>query len=283
MESEETDIFEKLKEKSLNDSITELIIIEKDSNGKFQKIIFNQKIKMNYLNYLYEKIQTITDSQNLFLLLKTLCISKYIKNYQNGIIQHIQYVLLKMSENDVHKNYINLLINDILTMLLKNKTNKEIIELILYNTNKTKKQPKFAFTFNGSQNIFINLFQNPNLFFESKNNLYQQIITITGKEILNENKLQIQLSREDIFKFIIFYNERVLKEDHNNLNQINENEIINNFNSILNEFNFIGNTLRIIWDLSKKYNKNVFNEFDTCLNDLVKKYPNLTKKYKYNY
>ena len=280
------DLFSKIKNKNFDDSLTELLKIEQEENEIIYDILFLPLIRMNYLNYLYDlnnyKYQ-YNKLHKLFEFIQKL--SKNKNKFPLIFITHLEYVLLKISNEDNVIYYcINLIsfLNDYI-----NKSNDKLdINNIFFNNN--------VFNINKNKisnysNIFNCLFNNPNLSFESILKVYEEIIHIVGEEILKDSLFIEKINNVELLYFIIFYKKKILKQIpltiQNINNNNNEEEIYNPyFNRIMLEFFQIGYSYAFIIRLCTKYkNNSLLQEFKNYLNSFINLNPYLTKKYKYSY
>ena len=267
MELKNKDLFLIIKDKKFEEALLELSLIRKETNEIFYKLIFLPLIKMNYLNYIYELIIFNTQYQQLFQFIQ-LIFEKNKKEYYPIFINHLEYTILKIPDEENAINYCISFIKNIYNSI-NNFFNEKNIKI------------------NGNSYIFNSLFNNPNLSFESKLKIYEELIDIIGLDIIKDKKFTKKINNLGLLYFINFYKNKVLNKiplSFQNENNLDDPEIHNQFKNIMSEFYQIGYLFEFIYKLSlKSKNKRILKYFQKYLDTFIKNHPFLTKKYKYYY
>ena len=204
MELNEFDLFPIFRNKKFEECLSELVLIYENNKDILFDLIYLPLIKMNYLNYLYELIRNENQFQKLFEFIHKLSKIKYQEQFNTIIINHLEYIILKIPNASNSINYCINLINNIFKSIYKKSfINKSFIE--------NKKLIKI------NANIINCLFNNPNLSFENKYKIYEEIIDIFNENIIKNNTFIERINNLDLLYFIQFYKNKILKEIHLNI------------------------------------------------------------------
>ena len=272
MESNEIDLFSKIKNKNFDESLKELYLIDQKKDDILIDLIYLPLIKMNYLNYIYELIVIKYHYQKIFEFIQELSRAKNRKKFNLIFISHLENVILKIPNEYNAINYCISLINNIYIIIFKEN---------FYNNFFNKKKNKI----NKYSNLFNCLFNNPNLSFENKFKIYEELIKIIGEKNLKKGKFIENIHNLDLLYFFNFYKTKILNKILLNIqigNNFEEQEMNEHYKEIMSEYLQIGYLYEFIYKLSMK-NKSIFRYFNNYLGTFINKHPYLTKKYKYNY
>ena len=276
MELNNINLFDNIKGKKFEEALLELdSIYEKINDGIFE-LIFLPLIKMNYLNFVYDLISKKSDFLKLFEFINKLSTSNDKNQFYLVFITHLEYILLKISNEP---NAIQYCINLIQNMNKYKKHN----ELLLVNLDNTV-LPSIgteSLKLNVHPKIFNSLFNNPNLLFESKYKIFKELIIIFD----NYDRIQFfYLNNRDLFYFFNFYKKCVLNKKILQINDHNNDEEENNYYNIMKEYFQIAYLYEFIYKITKKYkSQKALKDFEKYLDIFINNHPYLTKKYKYNY
>ena len=227
---------------------------------------------MNYLNYLYELVDTKFHYQKLIEFIQELSSAKNKEIFNLIFNTHLEYVLLKIPNESSSINYCINLINNIYIIIFKDN---------FYNNFLIIKKNKI----NRYSNLFNCLFNNPNLSFENKFKILEELVKIVGEDNCKKSKFIKNIHNYDLLYFYFFYKKKILNKiilNIQNGDNIEEQEMEAHYIEIMSEYFQIGYLFEFIYKLSKK-NKSIFMHFNNYLDNFVNDHPYLTKKYKYNY
>ena len=253
---------------------------DKDNISIFEYLYYPLDSGINYINYFFNICKSNEDYNKLFKLVFQLTNAKKTENdRQLGelcILEHMSYVLRKMnfykSKGEYEINYGIKLINEILPIIIKDKSDNEI-KIIL--SNKVKIIPnKNPFNKEGVVN---NLIYNQNINFEKK----YQILEILNKKI-NTNILENEIDEDflDIYRFFKFTEKNKITEG--NVSKIFKE---NNFlKKIFEDFIFIDKLYKLINELCNKYDKLNVNKYISNLSQFINNnYLKIGQNYKIRY
>jgi len=279
MELNNINLFDNIKGKKFEDALSELDSIHEKINDGIFELIFLPLIKMNYLNFVYDLISNKSDCQKLFEFINKLSTINDKNQFYLVYITHLEYVLLKISneENEI-KYCINLIQN-----IRNYKKNDDSLLIKLDNTVIPSIGTE-SLQLNIHPKIFNSLFNNSNLPFEAKYKIFEEL-TISfdsyDRNQLEKNKFILCLNNRDLFYFFNFYKNCVLNKKIL-LNNNNNDE--NNYYNIMKEYFQIAYLYNFIYKITKKYNnQSALRDFKKYLDTFINNHPFLTKKYKYNY
>ena len=275
---------EQLKGKDFNEiynSINKLL--QNNNNGEinnFEYLYYPLTSGINYFNYLFNICQVDDDYTKIKKLILELLNKKNNEDkkdfslFESCIIHHISNVLGKMNsikiKGEKEIEYGINLINEVFTIIIKDKTEKNIKKIL---SNKTNSKIKKDFSKDG---IIDSLVFNPNLNFDKKNEILKILNDKTNgitEEFIDKDFLCICKLFEICDK-----------------NEINETNIINIFNEnkyfqkIFSDYYFIVKLYKLIYDLCNKYDKNNMNNFISKLNEFLNNiYIEIFSNYKTRY
>ena len=282
MKKNNIDLFSKIKDKNFNDSLSELLTIHQNDDDIIYELIFLPLIKMNYLNYLYELIIDKCQFNKMIEFIQKLTINN--NKFPLIFMTHLEYVIIRIPNELTKINYCISLISYLKYLIIKDKS--DLCKSFIINTTfNIYKNINYKYS-----NIFNCLFNNPNLSFEIKYKLYEELINSIGKEVVKDSSINIK--NIELFYFINFYKNKVLNNipliipNGNNNNNNNNEEEINNYyyQRIMLEYFQIGYLYEFIYKLSLKYkSKTALKTFKNYLDSFINIHPYLAKKYKYNY
>jgi len=278
MELNNINLFDNIKGKKFDEALLELdSIYEKIKDGIFE-LIFLPLIKMNYLNFVYDLITKKSDCQKLFEFINKLSTTNDKNQFYLVFITHLEYILLKISNEQNEIQYCINLIQSITKYkkndgLLLKKLDSTVLPSIGTESLQMNVHPK----------IFNSLFNNSNLPFETKYKIFEEL-TISFDSY--DSKLIYYLNNRDLFYFFDFYKNCVLNKKLLHINNDNDNNAQedNKYYNIMKEYFQIAYLYDFIFKITKKYkNQSALKDFKKYLDIFINNHPYLTKKYKYNY
>ena len=275
---------EKLKENNYNEIYNKIYnLINSDLTlDNFEFLYYPLVSGINYFNILFQICQTNEDYNKLIILIEKLLNKKTNENNENKndkkllelcIINHMENVLRLMnSKNKKGKNEIEYgikLMNEILSIIIKDKSDKDIKKILLNKIiNKKSKINK--------DGIYNNIIFNPNLSF---NNKMKMIKSFNDK---TKGKFENLIDKDFLCLYELFEKcDTTEINDSNILNLYKNNKYIE---KIIDDFYFIGKLFKQTHIICDKYDKSNINQYILKLNEyLSKNYKEIFSNYKIDY
>ena len=256
---------QKFNEVNFNDAIQSIYNLkEKNSDilNIFEFLYYPYQSGLNYLNCLFHICKSSQDFDKLYQLI--LDISKIEINFESTeylcIPQHISYVLLKMnskkSKGELEIYYGKKLLNQVLPLLIKNKSEISLINIITVR-NKIYRSFGMQFNFKGICHSLVN---NPNISFDQKFEMLSAIEDKLGKTF---EFIMDKIDKDFLYLYRLI--------DAVNKNEINEGNINAKFKEnifaqkIFADFYYIGSLYRKMYKTWKLFPHININEYITSV------------------
>ena len=277
---------EQLKENNFNEIYNKLFnLVNNDLTlDNFEYLYYPLTSGVNYFNILFQICQSNEDYSKLILLIEKLLNKKTNEKNENKndkellelcIISHIENVLRSMSsknkKGENENEYGIKLMNEILSIIIKDKSETDIKKILSTEFNNNKKKKKMH-----NYGIYDNIIFNPNLSFNDKMNIIKAFNDKTN------GKTENLIDKDFLCLYKLF--------DLCDASEINESNILNIYKDnkyikkIIEDFYFIGKLYKQIYIIFDKYDKNNINNYILKLNEyLSSNYKEIFSNYKINY